>query len=130
MVWAAAQPALVVAGRKDTHYRFVNATSENPYSAASRGTHLLLTCRSSGSSISRLQVVLADMLWHGHRSAAGMGLCAPTRFPWGRPISVGAARTLSGTGPSKPLETRGECGANGASVRRVAPRTGLSTARS
>jgi hypothetical protein len=30
----------------------------------------------------------------------------------------------------KPLETTGECGAHGASVRRVAARTGLSIARS
>jgi hypothetical protein len=36
-------------------------------------------CRSPGFSISRLQVVLADMLWRGRRSVAGMGLCAPGR---------------------------------------------------
>ena len=62
-------------------------------------------CRSPGFSILRLQVWRSDL---------------------------GRSRThaLWEPAPSKPLETTGERGANGASVRRVAPRTDFSNARS
>jgi hypothetical protein len=105
---AGASPVLVVVNepKGDTHHRFVYGDQQKPLSGC--------FARNSPAPVRAVR--------RAFRSRA---------CKWGDPISVGAARTLAlGAAPSKPLETTGERGANGASVRRVAPRTDLSNARS
>ena len=80
------------------------ATSENLVRLLREGLGCSSASRSPGFSISRLQVGRSDLV---------------------------RRRTHALPASSKPLETTGERGANGApSVRRVAPRTDLSNARS
>jgi len=100
--------ALLVAEepKGDTHYGFVYSTSENLVRLLRDALACSSESRSPGFSISRLQVGRSDLVRRRMHA-----LWAPA--------------------PSKPLETTGERGANGAPpVRRVAPRTDLSNARS
>jgi hypothetical protein len=90
----------------DTLYRFVYSDQRNLVRLLREALACSSASRSPGSSISRLQVGRSDLV-----RSRKHALWAPA--------------------PSKPLETTGERGANGAPpVRRVAPRTDLSNARS
>src|SRR6266542_6431740 len=90
--------------KSDTHHRFVYERPAKPLSGCFAIAFILL-----------LRAPLAGLF--DLASASGGG-----------PISVEPHARSLGAGPSKPLETRGECGANSASVRRVAPRIDLSNA--
>src|SRR6266496_5627485 len=105
---AAVQQALVVAEEPegDTRYRFIYSDQRKPCPAASRGARLLLC------------VPFAGLLDLAPASGAVRSRSEPHAALWA-------------PAPRKPLETTGERGANGAPpVRRVAPRTDLSNARS